>query len=182
MLRSIFSVPLVLGLTVATLGPHELRAQTGYGQEHERILSVNPLALIVLEFVSVEYEQVLGPTTSWGVSGSFWGRRDRNYFSTDAKVRYYPGGDALEGIAVGALLGFTVVSRDDGEDDVDGESGGSRSAVGLGFSVENQWLLGDDQRLALAAGVGGKRLFYFGSRGGSNRGIPFVRLSLGWAF
>lgn len=178
MLRTASAVLLLLALAF----PAALAAQTGYGQQYDKILSVNPLALVLLEFLSLEYEQALGPTTSWGVAGSFWGRRDRNYFSTDAKMRYYAGGEALHGLAIGALVGFTVVSRDRDDEEDELVGGRSRSAVGVGFSVENQWLTGSDERLALTAGVGGKRLFYFGGRNGSSQGIPFVRLSLGWAF
>ncbi len=98
------------------------------------------------------------------------------YFSLDGKLRYYLQGRALDGLSVGAVMGVTSLTnfgptRDD-----------SGTALGLGFALERQWLLGFDERFAATLGVGGKRLFFFDRISGASAGLPSIRLSIGWAF
>ncbi len=175
-MRLIISVLLALSFSV----PGALAAQAGPDLQYHRIASLNPLALVVLGLVSAEYEQTLGTDTSWGASLEYFDFRDRTYFSADAKVRYYIQGRSLDGLSVGALVGFTRVDRDS-DPDAGERSARSGSAVGVGFVAENQWLMGSDERLALTVGIGGKRLFFLRDVGAQSA-LPLVRLSVGWAF
>lgn len=140
---------------------------------HRRVLSVNPVAFVALGFVSMDYENVLTRNTTLSGSGTYFRRDDVHYFTVDSRARYYLRDAALEGWSIGVLLG--MVSRRDRVEDV------SSTGLGLGFVVEHQWLLGDDERLAITAGGGGQRLVYFTDRPGRSV-LPVVRLSLGWAF
>lgn len=140
---------------------------------HRRVLSVNPVAFVAFGFLSVDYEQVLTRNTSLSGSGTYFRRGEVHYFTVDTRARYYLRDAALDGWSVGVLLG--VVSRRDRVEDI------STTGMGLGFLVEHQWLLGDDERLAITAGGGGQRLVYFSERPGRSV-LPIIRLSLGWAF
>lgn len=146
---------------------------------HRRVVSVNPVALVALGLFSMDYEQRLGQDTTWGVSLSYFDWRDRNYLSLDGKLRYYFGGEGLEGLSVGFILGMNRAGRD--EDEVDERSRRSGAAVGLGFVAEQQWLVGSGERFAVTLGAGGKRLFFLRDVG-AQRALPTVRLSIGWAF
>lgn len=168
----------LLGLLLLAF-PSSVTAQAGPELEFHQVVSINPLALVVLGLVSADYEQTLSQTTTGGVAAEYFDWRDRGYLSIDGKLRYYVSGRALEGLAIGTLVGFTRVGEDDEEEDE--RSRRSGSAIGVGFTAEYQWLLGDDERLALTAGVGGKRLFFISDTVGQ-RALPMVRLSLGWAF
>ena len=192
--RAAATIALLIGLALSSLaGPSEGEAQwapskdrqpasqTGHAvpleepvqPPHRRVVSVNPVALVALGFISLDYEQVLTENTTLSGTGSRFRRDEIRYASVDARARYYLRGAALDGWSVGALLG--LISRRDREEDT------STTGLGVGFVLEHQWLLGDDQRLAITAGGGGQRLIYFSDRPGRSV-LPVVRLSLGWAF
>jgi hypothetical protein len=164
-------LPLVLLLAL----PNGGSAQAGAAEELDFMLSVNPLALVAFGVFSGEFEQVLTRGTSGGAS-VFYARADNRryvpHFSGNAVFRYYPSGRSFDGYAVGIMGGFTVMD----------DEGASRNAIGLGFNLEHQWLLGEDRRLGVAAGLGGQRLFFLSDRGQATRAVPMGRLSLGWAF
>ncbi len=141
---------------------------------HDRIISVNPLLLVFLGYVSLDYEQRVGEATSLGASLSSFSLSDASYLTFEAKGRYYVTGRALDGLSIGMVTGYTRL-----EDD---ESGVRSGSLGIGFKVENQWMLGVDERLALTAGVGGSRLFFADDVESFRSVIPILRLSLGWAF
>jgi hypothetical protein len=161
-------------LVTALLLPSVAEAQVGPEGQYSRIISVNPIALVILGSISVEYEHAFDVNNSWGVSASYHEWSDWTYAALDGKFRYYLQGRALEGLSVGFLVGASR-GRDDESDD-------SGTAVAVGFMVEHQWLLGDDERLAVTVGGGGKRLAYVDHLPGAPRGLPTIRLSLGWAF
>ncbi len=159
--------------------PASVTAQVDAEPEFDRVVSINPLALVILGLVSADYEQTLGQNTTGGVSAEYFDWRDRGYLSVDGKVRYYVSGRALEGLAIGTVLGFTRIGEDsEGEDARSRRSG---TAIGVGFSAEHQWLLGEDERLALTTGLGGKRLFFLRDVA-AQRALPMLRFSIGWAF
>lgn len=168
-------VPQFLLLTLLAAIPLSLQAQAGPAEELDFMVSVNPLALVALGVFAGDFEQVLTEGTTGGAS-IFWASPDdRRYvpnLSANAVFRYYPSGRSFDGYAVGISTGFTIMDDD----------GASRNALGLGFNLEHHWLLGEDERLGLTAGVGGQRLFFLSERGGASRAIPMIRLSLGWAF
>ncbi len=147
--------------------------------EHQRVISINPVALVALGLFSMDYEQRLGQDTTWGMSLSYFDWRDRNYLSLDGKFRYYFGGAGLEGLSAGFILGMNRAGRD--EDEVDEVSRRSGAAVGLGFVLEQQWLVGSGERFAVTVGGGGKRLFFLRDVA-AQRALPTLRLSIGWAF
>ena len=161
-------------LVTALLLPSVAQAQAGPEGQYSRIMSVNPIALVILGSISVEYEQAFDVNNSWGVSASYHEWSDWSYSAVGGKLRYYLQGRALDGLSVGVLAGVTT-GRDDESDD-------SGTAVSVGFMVENQWLLGDDERLAVTVGGGGKRLAYINHLEDAPRGLPTIRLSLGWVF
>ncbi len=181
------SLPVAALLVFLTLAPGGAAGQTmtgaGEGPQvlsnqapaQERLLSISPVALVLSAMFAVDLEQAVGPGITVGPSLFYHNAGDRRYapsLSVDGVFRYYPEGRAFSGWAVGALAGFTVMDDD----------GASRNAFGLGFTGEHHWLLGQDGRMAIAAGVGGKRLFYFSDRGDAWRALPLARLSLGWTF
>lgn len=165
---------LALAAAGALTAPDRAAAQEPL-PDQTRMASVNPALLVFTGIFSVDFEQTVSSGMTVGPTVYYHHAADRRYapnFSADAVFRYYPSGRAFSGLAVGALTGFTVM--DDG--------GVSRNAMGLGFTVENHWLLGTDERLVVALGAGGKRLFYFSERGRAWRALPMVRASLGWTF
>jgi hypothetical protein len=153
--------------------------QAGETAPKNHLVSVDPLALILLGFVSLEYEQGMGDSSTWGLALSHFEWSRRKYSSFDVRARYYLEGQPLKGLAVGTLLGLTRAGPDDREAD---RPMASSLALGIGFTVEQQWLLGDEERLALTVETGGKRLFYVQDREGAKRLLPTLRLSIGWAF
>lgn len=165
----------VLLLALLACFPLDAQGQAGPAEELDFLVSVNPLALVALGVFAGDFEQVLTRGTTGGAS-LFWASADdRRYvpnLSANAVFRYYPSGRSFDGYAVGITTGFTMMD----------DEGASRNAVGLGFNLEHHWLLGQDERLGLSAGLGGQRLFFFSERGGASRAIPMIRLSLGWAF
>lgn len=147
--------------------------------DHQRVISINPVALVALGLFSMDYEQRLGDDTTWGMSLSYFDWRDRNYLSLDGKLRYYFGGHGLDGMSAGMILGMNRAGRD--SEDEDERSGRSGAAIGLGFVVEQQWLVGSGESFAVTIGGGGKRLFFLRDVG-AQRALPTLRLSIGWAF
>ena len=162
------------GLSAQAPGGPGAASPTQSSVEHDRILSINPLLLVFLGYVSMDYEQRVGEATSLGVSASSFNLSDASYLSFEAKGRYYVGGRALDGLSIGMVSGYTRL-----EDD---ETGFRSGSLAIGFNVENQWLLGVDERLALTAGVGGSRLFFVEDLDSFRTVIPILRFSLGWAF
>jgi hypothetical protein len=164
-------LPLVLLLAL----PNGGSAQAGAAEELDFMLSVNPLALVALGVFSGEFEQVLTRGTSGGAS-VFYARADnrkiRPPLLRECRLPLLPFRALLRRIRGGDHGGFTVMD----------DEGASRNAIGLGFNLEHQWLLGEDRRLGVAAGLGGQRLFFLSDRGQATRAVPMGRLSLGWAF
>lgn len=162
-------------LATLLLVPVAAEAQQSPSPRQQRLVSVNPVLLVGRGIFSVNLEQTVSPGMTVGPSVFYHHAADRRYWpnvSVDGMFRYYPSGRSFSGFAVGGLLGFTVMDDD----------GASRNALGLGFTGEHHWLLGEDERLGLAVGVGGKRLFFFSERGEAWRVLPTARASLGWSF
>lgn len=155
--------------------PPALSAQEAPRNDHGWVASVNPVFLVFMGIFHLDVEQTVSRGLTLGPSVFYHHAADRSYapkLSADAVFRYYPSGRSFSGFAVGAVAGFTSMEED----------GVSRNAMGLGFTGEHHWLVGDDERLAFAVGVGGKRLFYFSERGGAWRAVPLLRASMGWTF
>ncbi|HEX5724967.1 MAG TPA: hypothetical protein VFX98_05850 [Longimicrobiaceae bacterium] len=143
-----------------------------------QVVSLQPIHAL-LEWYSGEYERVVSRTTTVGVGGSFFGLEGVDYFSADAKLRYYPSGDPLRGLSFAVTVGPTLISDSDfeeGEDDY--------QAVGVGFEVSRSHLSGVDRRFFWGYGIGAKRLIPFDGNGleDGELAVPTLRFSVGYAF
>jgi hypothetical protein len=134
-------------------------------------------------FYAGDYERASNNTTSFGVGASYYEAGDGDnrfqYGSAEAKMRYYPSGDVLSGLSFGLTAGPTWVTADD---DFDGSSE-SATALGIGFEIARNRLMGVDRRFYYGYGGGLKRLFIVnGEAEGSETTLPTLRLSVGYAF
>ncbi|MDO8500959.1 MAG: hypothetical protein Q7S20_03860 [Gemmatimonadaceae bacterium] len=137
------------------------------------LISANPIGLI-FEWYNGEIEHALTPTSSVAVAASRFDFDSDNYTSVDGIVRYYPTGKAIRGLSVGASAGFVAIGSN-----CNLCSNNSATAFTIGVRGDYVWILGRDQRFAVASGIGAKRLFRndFGADG-----LPIARLSIGWAW
>ncbi|HEX8431775.1 MAG TPA: hypothetical protein VF625_10820 [Longimicrobium sp.] len=148
-----------------------------------------------------DYERVLTRTTTLGFGASHFtfggwddgyddgyvdgdgvvideGDGDFRYISADAKLRYYPSGDALDGLSFGVTAGPTWVRTD-----LDTDDGDTYTAIGLGFEVARSNTLGIDRRFYYGIGAGAKRLFPISDgEDDSPHVIPTLRFSVGLLF
>jgi hypothetical protein len=153
-------------------------------QAPRQYLAVNPLGL-VFTVISAEYERAITNVASLGVSSSYWDTDDDGldvqYFSIDAKARYYPSGRALEGFAIGGSVGYTTL-RGSFTDDA-GRETGRGNAISTGLVLDYNWLLGERNRFLVGTGIGAKRLWLLDiEESDVTVAYPTVRLSVGFAF
>jgi len=141
---------------------------------YSRIISINPLLLVFLGNISADFEQRVAPSVSLGASASSFNLSKANYLALETKARYYLSGRAFDGVAVLASVGVVSMSAD--------ETDATSTAMAIGFGAERQWLLGPEEQLALAAGVGASRLFFAGENEAFRTILPGLRLSIGWGF
>lgn len=157
-------------------------AQSSAAPERANAISFSPI-LALFEILQAEYERKVGAETTAGLGVGYWsfGDADLNdevsYLALDLKGRFYPD-RALEGFAIGGTVG---VARIGYENDTTGED---ESTTGFAFGVEvsHAWLLGDEHRWFLAAGLGAKRYIF----GDIDEDIPVIlptgRIGFGLAF
>lgn len=124
-------------------------------------------------FYAGDFEHALSPTLTLGVGSGHVGIGDYSYTSLELKGRLYPTEDALNGVSVGLTLGPTFLSE---------EGNGGITAIGIGFEAAKSHLFGDDRRLYMGYGVGGKRLFFTQEAAGAQLALPTLRFSVGYAF
>jgi hypothetical protein len=146
------------------------------GMQRVNLISANPIGLL-FEWYNGEYERALSSTTSLAVAASRFDFDDANYTSLDAIGRYYPAGKALRGFSFGVSAG--VVSVDDEYDDCIGCEDDEGTSAAIGVRGDYVWILGRDQRFAVAAGIGAKRLL---NNDLGTEGLPIGRLSIGYAW
>jgi hypothetical protein len=146
-------------------------------------------------FYAGDYERVVAQTLTLGLGSSYFSADgytyedlstsqiittgELRYGTVEAKMRYYPDGDALNGLSFGLTFGPTIVRGTDvgpkGED--------SFTAVGLGFEVARSHTMGIDRRFYYGYGGGGKRLFPITKPSGdAELALPTLRLSVGMLF
>jgi hypothetical protein len=143
---------------------------------HNQTVSANPFGL-VFGWFNAEYERKLTPSTTWGVSGSFFDFDDFEYRNGNALLRHYPQGAALKGFFLGARGGVYHVGHDDGGIDDD-----DATFFGAGFELGYTWLMGRTQRVGVSLGAGANRLFG-ADLDGATLTLPSVRLvNVGIAF
>jgi hypothetical protein len=135
------------GLLIAAVIPVRAHAQdedTPTPIVRKQVVSANPWDWMHGS-LNAEYERQIGPTSTWGVSGS---SSDYRYIPRVSKVnlmlRYYPHGAALEGFYVGATAGgYTTANR--------------RIRVGGGYELGYAWLVGPKRNISL--NLRGARLY-----------------------
>ena len=137
-------------------------------------------------FYAGDYERAVGQTVTAGLGGSYFSLGDDGdefrYSSVEAKMRYYPSGDPLDGLSFGLTVGPTFVSADD---DFDGETEPDEdiTELGIGFEIARSHLMGVDNHFYYGYGAGFKRLFAIsGAESGAETALPTLRLSIGYAF
>lgn len=138
-------------------------------------------------FYAGDYERAVGQTVTAGLGASYFSRGgddddEFRYSSVEAKLRYYPSGDPLNGLSFGLTAGPTFVSADD---DFDGETEPDEdiTAFGIGFEIARSHLMGVERHFYYGYGAGFKRLFVVsGAESGAELALPTLRLSIGYAF
>lgn len=134
-------------------------------------------------FYAGDYERAVSQTVTAGIGASYFSLGDAEddgefgYSSVEAKMRFYPSGDPLNGMSFGLTAGPTFLAADDEatEEDV--------TAIGIGFEIARSQLMGVDRHFYYGYGAGFKRLFVVsGEESGAEMAIPTLRLSIGYAF
>jgi len=142
------------------------------------LISSNPFGLL-FEWYQGEYERAVSPSFSVAVAFAAFNLADDDVSSIDGIVRYYPSERAVRGLSLGASVGYAGV-----EEEICDFSGCNEtdtySAFTVGIRGDYVWLLGRGQHLAVAAGLGAKRLL--SDRIDGIEGLPVARLSLGYAW
>ena len=149
---------------------------TRSGLARQNLISANPIGLL-FEWYNAEFERAASPTVSLAAAASSYNFDDATYASVDGIVRYYPGARALKGFSIGASVGYIDIDED--EDECTFCTDDSGSSATLGVRADYVWILGRDQHLTAAAGIGAKRLF---NNDLGTEGVPIGRLSIVWAW
>lgn len=152
----LFTPALLLALLAAT--PSTATAQGGLARmllapastagNPTQVFSANPVGL-VMDFYNFEYELRVADavTAGGGASHRGWylfGEAEKPRLNGDVFVRYYPGGRAFNGLALGLKVGATRLPRDG-------------TLPGLGFDVNHSYAVSD--HVVVSTGLGMKRLF-----------------------
>lgn len=184
-----------IALAAALLCASPLAAQDAPDPpERSNVVSILPVHFLG-GFYAGDFEHVISPTVSAGLGASYFKRNgtvetdpytseqfpsDRFVYRTmEAKVRFYPSGDVLNGVSFGVTAGPTWVSGND----VSPTGGDQFTAFGLGFEVARSHMIGVDSRFYYGIGGGGKRLFPFGGESGNAvLMLPTLRASVGFLF
>lgn len=137
-----------------------------------QVLSGNPIGYLI-GLYNAEYEVRAGRFVTFGAGASRlgWGPDgfDHNtpYLNGDVFLRYYPGGEAFNGIAVGVKAGYTQLP-------------GSGRFLGLGFDANHSLML--NRHFYMGTGLGLKRLLRQPDGGLAIRYIPTLRFNVGVGF
>ncbi|MBA2707714.1 MAG: hypothetical protein H0U59_07925 [Gemmatimonadaceae bacterium] len=146
------------------------------GVPRTNLVSTNPIGLI-FEWFNGEFEHAVNPTVSLALAGTRFDFDDANYTAVDGIARYYPTARAIRAFSFGGSVGYVNVTED-----CPGCESFEESAFTIGVRGDYVWILGRDQRFAVAAGIGAKRLFYSDDTNNGSEGLPIGRLSIGWAW
>lgn len=178
MMKSLRMLALALALaSSASVASAQRVAGERTGLARVNLVSANPIGLL-FEWYNGEFEHAMSSTASLAVSGSHFGLDDSDYTAVDGIARYYPAGRALRGFSIGASVGVVKV-----DDDYDGScigcEGDNGTSATIGIRGDYVWIIGRDQRFAVAAGIGAKRLL---NNDLGTEGLPIGRLSIGYAW
>jgi hypothetical protein len=140
------TIPVLAGLLTLVI-PSGARAQdvdTPTPVVRRQVVSANPLDLRHGR-LNAEYERQIGPTSTWGVSGS---SSDFRYISrvrtVNLMLRYYPQVAALTGFYVGVTAGASITAN-------------RRTRVDGGYELGYAWLVGAKRNISL--NLRGARLY-----------------------
>jgi hypothetical protein len=188
----------VLAAALAAASPAAVSAQEAAPAPEVRLQAISILPVhAIFGFYAGDYERVIGPTTtlgfgaayfSWddGFSGDGYSGPDLRYASAEAKLRYYPSADPLNGLSFGVTFGPTYVSERASTGFHPGANRHQRErfgALGFGFEVARSHILGVDRRFHYGYGGGAKRLIRVSGEGGDDAVVlPTLRFSVGYAF
>jgi hypothetical protein len=136
-----------------------------------QVLSANPFGLAT-EFYNAEYEIRVadGLTTGAGASRRGWylfGESESPRLNGDVFVRYYPGGRAFNGIALGLKAGATRLPSE-------------RTLPGVGFDLNHSYAFTD--HVVMSTGLGMKRLLGRDRAAYDPAVIATFRLNVGLGF
>jgi hypothetical protein len=154
----------------------------------QQYVSINPLGVVYGVYAG-EFERAVAPAWSVGASSSYWNNKDDDddfsaeatYFSVDGKGRFYPGGIALRGFAIGGAMGYTSLSGSFTSSD--GGIADKASAISMGVVLDYTWLMGEQDNFVVGTGLGAKRLFLRGIEDtGVTAAYPTIRVSVGYAW
>jgi hypothetical protein len=134
-------------------------------------------------FYAGDYERAVGQTVTAGLGASYFSLGDSGdefgYSSVEAKLRYYPSGDPLNGLSFGLTAGPTFLAGESDAGGVDEDV----TAMGIGFEIARSHLMGIERHFYYGYGAGFKRLFVMsGEDSGAEMALPTLRLSIGYAF
>ncbi len=174
MTRSLSLAPLVLALlasfaTTAAAqggGPYP----SGGTGEPTQVLSANPFGLVT-DFYNAEYELKVAEAITAGVGASrrgwilFGESQKTPRLNSDLFVRYYPSGNAFNGIAVGVKVGATRLPNDG-------------TFPGIGFDLNHSYAFTD--HAVVSTGIGMKRLIGRDTYGPTT--ITTLRVNVGLGF
>lgn len=142
------------------------------GRRHLGIVTVNPIAVLA-GALNGDVELNFAPGFTGALSGTHW---PDEYSSLDFTFRYYPGEVNPAGFSVGASIGHVNW-------DPDNEEGEFTKGPTIGFHVGYNWILGRSERLAIATGLGAKRVFADKDRYPNRQELlPSGRFGVGLAF
>ena len=155
----------LMGLCSAT----QADAQSLPSEAKTQVVSANPFGLL-LNLFNVEYERVIGESTTAGIGGSTYSGSSDNYINTDVFWRYYPSGNPLNGWAFGVKAGLTKV----------GDEG---TFFGAGFDVNHSWVLGKNDNFYAGLGFGLKRIYVSKDASFDLEFVPTFRIiNIGYVF
>lgn len=171
-----------LGLALASSGAAAQEAP-------RQVLSINPIGAVFGVYMG-EFERVVRPNTTAGVSATYWNGDLQDgqdagavasYLTVDAKLRYYPGATQLKGFSIGGSVGYTGLSGELTTEE--GEARGEVNTLGAGVELDYNWLLGARDQVMVGTGVGAKRLYVLGDDVQDVAlAYPTLRLVVGYAF
>jgi len=174
---------LVLGTTTANAQRAAAAAPASPLAPRPTLVSVNPLGLM-FGMLSGEVDHAMSRNSSGAIAFSLWSPDGFSYASVDAKYKFLPSENGLEGFYIGPTAGFTHVGVDASElVDCTQDCAASANALTAGVELGYTWLIGVKQNFAIGTGLGAKKLFFVGEKNGNASGtIPTIKLNVGYAF
>ena len=139
---------------------------------HNGIITVNPIAVLA-GAINGDVELNLGSGVTGSLGGTHW---PDEYSSLDLTFRYYPNELNPQGFWIGGSVGH--VNWDPNNDNSEHTKGAT-----VGFHIGYNWIMGRSERLAIATGVGAKRVFASRDRYPNRQTVlPSGRFGIGITF